>query len=216
MERKLQERMVGAGVLIVALVVLGPLILDGGPQPEREAATVPGQRADEVRTQTFRLGEARPTAPAPAPPPVREPEAAADVAGSQLPALAQPPEPPPAPAVPPREAAVPPKPATVASPSTPASAPPVAEAAAAAPPQRAPATGSGFVVQVGTFGQRANAERLVATLRGKGFEAYVSPLERGGKTLYRVRVGPAGSRQTASDLARRLSAAGQPGQLVAA
>ena len=30
MERKLQERMVGAGVLILALVIVGPMVLDGG------------------------------------------------------------------------------------------------------------------------------------------------------------------------------------------
>ena len=71
------------------------------------------------------------------------------------------------------------------------------------------------MVQVGTFGQKANAERLVKDLRAKGFDAFVSELERSGKLLYRVRVGPAGTREAAADLARRLAAAGQAGQLVA-
>jgi DedD protein len=69
-------------------------------------------------------------------------------------------------------------------------------------------------VQVGTFGQKANADRLVASLRNRGFEAFVSATERAGKPLYRVRVGPAGSRDAATATAGRLSQAGQSGQIV--
>lgn len=208
MERRLQERLVGAGVLILALVLLGPLILDGGPRVDPGEAVAPGQRPDEMRTQTFEIGGRR-QAPDTAPP---------------SPVVA-PPAPPPveAPVVP-REA-----PATAASDLTiapapereapaPAGKPPVTPAVPAAelPPATpaAPAAG-GFLVQVGTFAQEANAQRLTATLKQRGFEAFVSPLARGGKTLYRVRVGPAGPRDEAAEQARRLAAAGHPGQVVA-
>ena len=62
MERKLQERMVGAGVLVLALVFVVPLLLDGRPDDPLDAESVPGQRSDEIRTHTFRLDE--PVSPA--------------------------------------------------------------------------------------------------------------------------------------------------------
>lgn len=216
MERKLQERMVGAGVLILALVVVGPLLLDGGTEFAGSDVVAPGQHADELRTQTFRLDEPRPaTGPPPAPvaPPLvppAVPTAAAPAAAVSAPArpTAEPPgEPPPANAI-----------AEPAAPAVLAPAPQAKPAAPAAslPPPAAPARPTGgFVVQVGTFGQKANAERLVKDLRAKGFDAFVSELERGGKPLFRVRVGPAGTREAAADLARRLATAGQAGQLVA-
>jgi len=82
-------------------------------------------------------------------------------------------------------------------------------------PVAAPAQSSGgWLVQVGTFGQKANAERLAAGLKAKGFAAVVSPTQRAGDTMYRVRVGPAGTREAALAVAARLSAAGQSGQVV--
>lgn len=48
-----------------------------------------------------------------------------------------------------------------------------------------------LVVQAGAFSDPANAERLVARLRTGGFDrAYVQHDNVGGRTLYRVRVGP--------------------------
>jgi DedD protein len=84
------------------------------------------------------------------------------------------------------------------------------------PPRKgtAAATGGGWVVQVGTFGQKANADRLVATIRRNGFDAFISATDRGGKPLYRVRVGPAGTREAASEIAARLAQSGQTGQVV--
>ena len=66
-------------------------------------------------------------------------------------------------------------------------------------------------MQVGTFGQKDNAERLAASLKRRGFAAFVSPATRSGRTLYRVRVGPAGTREAATSVAARLAAA-RPGR----
>ena len=63
MERKLQERMVGAGVLILALVIVGPMILDGGSGDDVAQDAVPGQRSDELRTHTFSLSQPSPAGP---------------------------------------------------------------------------------------------------------------------------------------------------------
>ena len=68
-------------------------------------------------------------------------------------------------------------------------------------------------MQLGRFSNRENAERLAARVSDKGFRSYLEPLQRDGKTLYRVRVGPEPSRADAEALAKRLSGAGFKGQL---
>jgi DedD protein len=70
------------------------------------------------------------------------------------------------------------------------------------------------VVQLGSFGQRENAERLARELKSQGFAAFVSPLTHTGRTLYRVRVGPEEQRGAAEELARRLTSAGHAGSIV--
>jgi DedD protein len=225
MERKLQQRMVGAGVLILALVILGPMVLDGGSGTPVEEEAVPGQRTDELRTHTFRLDPAATDkANAPAPPSAGPPPAAASAGEARplpAPVVAPPPETTAAPAAAVSVGAVAKR--TAEPTADPGRAAPPAVASTAAPPPAVPqstaqpgaATGGGWLVQVGTFGQQDNSERLVKTLTGRGFAAFASPTTRGGKTLYRVRVGPAGSREAAAAMADRLAAAGQSGQVVA-
>jgi DedD protein len=206
MERKLQERMVGAGVLVIALVIIGPMLLDSRSGSDVTEDTVPGQRSEELRTHTFRLDESR------------EQQAATRLTRQPQPSASPSvniPGPPQAerPAV--SETNSPPPPATgnagaAAAPAAQSGSRP-AQKPVATPP--APATGE-WLVQVGTFGQKDNADRLVARLKQRGFPAFVSPTTRNGKTLYRVRVGPAGTREAASDVAERLAAAGHPGQVV--
>jgi len=228
MERKLQERMIGAGVLVVALALLAPLLLDGTPQGSVDAGGVPGQRPDELRTHTFTVGGARDRAsgdpaasdtrptgiaaanPASQPPP---PAASGPAPAATVPAAAAP-APDPVPLAPPPTAAASPAPKPVPAGAEPGAAPAAAPAKAPAPARAAPAASGGWVVQVGTFGQRENAERLATGLKGKGFAAAVSATSRAGKTMYRVRVGPAGSKDEARAVADRLKAAGQAGQVV--
>lgn len=242
MERKLQERMIGAGVLVLALVLVAPVLLDGTPRGTVEEADVPGQRSDEIRSHTFRIdspgGTSRPgaapsasaNAPAVAPSAATPSPAALSMADRTAPAdrptTVRDDAPVPAPAdatatapvaataavpaatsggAPPAKAPAPPRPAI----------PPVGASRPPATPAPAPAAKGGWVVQVGTFGQKANAERLVATLERKGFAAFLSPTSRSGSTLYRVRVGPAGTKPEAQAVAGRLAAAGQAGQVVA-
>lgn len=51
-----------------------------------------------------------------------------------------------------------------------------------------------FFVQVGAFGDRDNAQRVVGALRAGGFsDVVVEQLERNGQALHRVRVGPVDS-----------------------
>ena len=63
-----------------------------------------------------------------------------------------------------------------------------------------------FAVQVGAFSESRTAERLAESLRGKGFEVYVSPGAKAGEARWRVRVGPLPSRDEADRVASRLKA----------
>jgi len=63
-----------------------------------------------------------------------------------------------------------------------------------------------FAVQVGAFSESRAAERLAESLRGKGFEVYVSPGAKAGEARWRVRVGPLLSRAEADRVASRLKA----------
>ncbi len=56
---------------------------------------------------------------------------------------------------------------------------------------------SGFAVQVGSFASRNNALRLLDQLSSRGLEAFVHQDLAGSRTIWRVRVGPVGSREEA-------------------
>ncbi len=49
---------------------------------------------------------------------------------------------------------------------------------------------SAWVVQLGSFSSKVNADKLNLNLRKSGFPAFVEPIKQDGKTAYRVRVGP--------------------------
>ena len=86
---------------------------------------------------------------------------------------------------------------------------------APAPRQRtAPAARGSFVVQLGSFGSRDNADRLVRDMTAKGFTAFVAPITSDGRELYRVRVGPTRDRAAAEALAAQLRRMGQSGSIV--
>jgi len=75
------------------------------------------------------------------------------------------------------------------------------------------AEGSGtYVVQLGSFASRANADRLARQVHSQGFPVSVSKGTSGH--LYRVRVGPAHDRAAASELAQQLRARGHSGAIV--
>ena len=57
---------------------------------------------------------------------------------------------------------------------------------------------SAWVIQVGSFSSRENADKLTAELRKAKYPAFVDPAEINGKTLFRVQVGPEVSRDKAT------------------
>jgi cell division septation protein DedD len=186
MEQQLKARLIGGAVLVTLIVLLVPELLSGRKAPETEPAAAAGTRG--TRTFTIELGGGAPA--------TVTPQAA----------------PQPAPAQPEPEDKPEPKPEATAAPA-PAPAP-VAEAAAPAPRPSVAAKG-GWAVQVGAFGSAETARKLVNDLDGAGFDAYVAPVPRGGKTLHRVRVGPVADRAEADRLAARLKARNLPTTVVA-
>ncbi|MBI4846536.1 MAG: SPOR domain-containing protein [Candidatus Omnitrophica bacterium] len=72
--------------------------------------------------------------------------------------------------------------------------------------QAATVAGNFFTIQVGCFSSNQNAQKLYQELKTKGYEAYITPFESRGKTLYRVRVGEFVSRVAAEYTEKELRA----------
>lgn len=67
-----------------------------------------------------------------------------------------------------------------------------------------------FTVQVGSFKDKKNAERLKDAMLNKGYDAYIVKGSTGQITLYRVRVGKFDTRAGAESLERQLKDEGLP------
>jgi len=96
---------------------------------------------------------------------------------------------------------VPAPPAAGAPPAAPTASPAKAEAAPATPEAAAAAAaakqetlpeGSRFLLQAGAFKSADDADSMRAQLAMLGLDARIFPIEQGGQTLYRVRLGPYG------------------------
>jgi DedD protein len=215
MDQGLKERLVGAAVLVAIGVWLIPWVLDGPEAPvETNANSLQLPAAEEpmpMRTQTLRLGgdaapaaeqpmaaappQPEPTATASAPAPTEVPETATDTS-DEVPAAATPAS---------AAAATPPPSET---PSRAANAETRTAAAPAPKPAATPSADGKWVVQLGVFGEEANARRIAQRSATFGYKADVSSYRANGRTLYRVRVGSATSRGQADATASALRAHG--------
>jgi len=195
MDRALQERIIGAAVLVLVVVLVVPVFLDGPSgdgETVNERVPLPGQSDQETKTIVLERdrsspvpanGGAEPAQTEAQPKPVvvepetePEPEQQAEV-------VQQKPEP---------EPEKPPSQAPAAAPS---------------------ATGM-WAVQLGSFGNKENAERLAADLRTQGFAAFLSQLTTSSGQLHRVRIGPQKDRESAEAMAERLAKAGHTGKVL--
>ena len=70
-------------------------------------------------------------------------------------------------------------------------------------------------MQLGSYSSEATAERLMNEWRAKGQNAFVMPVKTGGKTLYRVRIGPTRTAR-AAEAALKAVKASIPGAAVVA
>ena len=71
-----------------------------------------------------------------------------------------------------------------------------------------------WAIQLGSFGEEENARRLAERVAGYGYAPRISNFRAGGRTMYRVRVGPHGTRAAAEAAASSLTAHGFVAQVV--
>lgn len=196
MERRAKERLIGASILVVLLVLVVPELLSG-PKPAAPSAPLlpaPSASAPEpVRTVTVDLATSKSTstdtdnglidsaAPASAP-------AASAASAAEAPAAAS------APAV---ESAVPSVPTRKLD-----------------SPAAAPTSTRDWAVQLGSFANRGNAENLVHKLKAQGFQVYDSAIGAGQAQRFRVRVGPLSDRAAADHTLAKLKALGHSASVV--
>ncbi|MDH3491469.1 MAG: SPOR domain-containing protein [Gammaproteobacteria bacterium] len=197
MERALKERIIGAAILVSFVVLVVPIFLDGPPGENEmvsERVLLPGQ--DEQKTQTVVLERNR-TEPVPL---TSSATAAPDpVTPAAAPSTTQKTEK---------------SPPVVEKKSEPAQK--VVESAPmpqVKPPPAASTTGM-WAVQLGSFSNKENAEKLAADLRKQGYAAFLSQLATDSGQLHRVRIGPQKDRDSAEAMAQRLAKAGHKGQVV--
>ena len=91
-----------------------------------------------------------------------------------------------------------PAPASSPQPSPPPATPPPTPPPTTNPPAR-DAGKDDWVVQLDAFSSKANADRMAAELKSKGYAAFVTP-----GPLFKVRVGPFAKREAADQMAARL------------
>lgn len=96
--------------------------------------------------------------------------------------------------------------------ATPASATPAATASTAT---SAPVDdGTRYLLQAGAFQASGQAEEMKAKIAMMGVSARVESASIGGKTVYRVRMGPYGTASDLADAKRKLSAGGLPAMAI--
>ena len=219
MDRALKERVIGAVALVAIAVLVVPVFLDG-PATEAEivseSVNLPGQNEQARKRQTIVLERDRDrpvpvsatlnSAATTAAEKLAADAAARKAASRESEAEPEKESPPPKTdkAEPSREAPKQRAPTSVAKAEV------KAEAAAAAPES---VTGM-WAVQLGSFSDQANAERLAAELRKNGYAAFLSKLKTASGSLNRVRVGPQKDRSSAEAVAVKLRDDGHKGQVV--
>ncbi len=185
-DRAVKERVIGAIVLVVFVVLVVPVFLDGQTDTSAvisETVTLPGQSESDGQLQTIVLDRDR-SQPVPpsgtqvfSPPPAR-PDPEMTTANDQT------------------------------SEATTAAA--VKELPSTLVVSGQSDTGK-WAVQIGSFSNHEKAERLAADLGEQGFKAFLSPHQTGSGEQQRVRIGPQKNRASAEDIAHPLARAGHQG-----
>lgn len=187
MEIGLKERLIGAVVLVVLGVIIIPFFLKGSPAPDTNVSqqlTLPPSDSTAPQQQ-YSLPLTGGTAAGPA---------TALVPAATAPA--------PAAATAPAQPAV----HTIARAPQPVAKPTAKPAAKPATVPAASANGK-WLVQAGSYGSQANADKVVKTLKAHGLTASVSRFSKAGQTYYRVRLGPYVERSDADKTAAAVSKA---------
>lgn len=208
MERALKERIIGAVVLVTFVVLIVPIFLDGPPEEGEittERVLLPGQEDQDVKTVVLDRERSEPIPVANGAAAESETDTDTDTETSESPPVVEKPE-----------ADNKPEPQAVVAETSPVvektpEPEPAASTGVSAP--AASATGM-WAVQLGSFSNKENAEKLAADLRKQGYAAFLSQLSTSGGQLHRVRIGPQKDRAAAEEMAARLAKVGHKGQVL--
>ena len=222
MERSVKERVVGATILVVLLVLIVPELLSGpkSAAPAKAPALPASESTEPMRNVTVDLTTRKATAAELDAASASGPAAAPDGGAASAASAASSPDTAATPAEAPSAAA--PTISTLRA-QQPSEAPPPVENEAPPPrssiPAKAVATHdasrSGWAVQLGSFASRVNADNLVRQLKAREAPAYVLSSGKGTELRYKVRVGPVADRAAAERLRLKLAKDGHAGSLVA-
>ncbi len=195
MDRALKERIIGAIILVIFAVLVVPVFLNGPPgegEIVSERVLLPGQEGQDVKTVVLDRARSEPMPVA---------NEAIDGEDTKNPVVAE------------AEASIPV--AKVEAEQVPARVEqePTPEPQPVTPTPTASSTGM-WAVQLGSFSNKENAEKLAADLRKQGYAAFLSQLTTGSGQLHRVRIGPQKDRESAEAMAARLLKVGHKGQVV--
>jgi DedD protein len=241
LRRRARRRLIGAVVLALAAAVIVPMLLESDPKPLGEDVSVKipaqdnGKFVNRLSDKGSKTGTVAPMgASEPAKEPVKEPskpDAAPAQAASREPSATVSNVPPPKKSIATAEqkmlggSSKPPA-------TTPPAAPGAGPAAAATPAAPPASTGSaatpapvdaakdtpreGYSVQLAAFADDKGANALANKLKRADYPAYTEPLTTSKGTLWRVRVGPYPSRESAIDVRDKLKSEGYSGIVAAA
>ena len=211
MDRKLKERLIGAAVLIAVAVIMVPELFSGAHSSHDSAdnsssVSASATNNDPGQIKTYRIDlqqhqevatSSQDSVSAQAMPMVPDTRAdaaiSANIAPSTVTSSASS-------SVTPSSSALSPHNVVVSHPA-------VAHSSASSVQMQRTVTASvatGWSIQLGSFSAESTAKEIVANAKSHGFAAYLASVKIGGKTLYRVRVGPFADRDAAESALGKL------------
>ena len=209
LKRRARRRLIGAIVLVAAIVVALPMVLDSEPKPTGQAVSVqiPSPDAGIFSSKVVPLpappvskaaSNAAPAKP-PAVPPAEEPKQAA----SEPPSSAKE-----TPKVEPKEVSKPVAKAETAKPAKTAAAKPAAKKA-----KPAAKSDGKFVIQVIALADAGKAKQMQESIAAAGIKSYTEVVKTSKGDVTRVRAGPFASRGAAEKAREQLKALGMNGNV---
>lgn len=201
LKKRARRRLIGAIVLVAAVAVVLPMVLDSDPQPTSQEINIQIPAPDSK-------GFTSKVVPIPAPPAKSAVDGKKEVKAADKPAVKMADKPVAKPPEPPKEAAI----AEKAAPK------PAPEKAAAKAPEKSaekavtPKSGT-FFIQVTALADPDRAKLVQQRIIDAGFPAYTQVIPAGKGSVTRVRAGPFTARDEAEKAREKLQGVGLEGKV---
>jgi len=203
-DNKIKQRIVGALVLIALAVIIVPLLLDFRKDYDHviKGTNIP-PKPDDFHVEVVPLNPPEELKSLPAVEDSDEVKKTPSTETAGPGTSAEKPATSPAKAAPKTAIA---KPAVKAAKTTAASKPAKEASEKEAPKQESTPVEEGWIVQLGSFSNKENAEELRDQLQKKGYKAFVDEVSVDGKPIQRVRIGPLDKKSGAQAIRDKLAA----------